>query len=121
MMKGYYMIIFGLIGIIWGLYGIFILNESFYSNNSIMELLGILIVIVGVFYVKGFINKTYYLAIFSVLALLGLFSVHNLLFISLNKNFNYFNIGIFVILLIFLSRSYLRRHGSHRLTWKDEW
>jgi hypothetical protein len=82
----------------------------------------------GVFNLKGYKNKTYYLTGFILIPLYGLISIYNLLFIPFNKSYDYFNVGLSILLLIFIIRAYHLRHESENprlpwkgLPWKDEW
>ncbi len=106
MMKGYLMIIFGLLFLILGIYG-FISTEPFYAVVVIIFSFGI--IIDGIFHVKGYFNNTYYLAGFIIITLFGLISFYNFLSIPF-KNFDYFFIVAFICGIIYLSLSYLHRY-----------
>lgn len=114
-----YMIIIGVFFALYGLLEIF--SKSGLSINPTTALLGIMLIIGGVFVRKGYRNKTFYLAMFSTLALIGLATIYGFIFIPLDPFDNYLNIGIFLFFLIIYSRAYLRRHKAVKLPWKDEW
>jgi len=128
MMKGYFIIIFGLIFLLLGLLGLLSLNNSFNPTDLMLCFLGLFLIEMGVFNVKGYKNKTYYLTSFILIALYGLISVYSLLFIPLDKSYDYYNIGLSILLLILIIRAYQLRHESENprnpwkgLPFKDEW
>jgi hypothetical protein len=87
--------------------------------------LGILVIILGIFRNKGYSNKTYYLLSSSVVALWGLILLYIFLFSSevylTNKNLFYFNVVVFLCFIIMISRTYLNRHKNLKMPWKNEW
>ncbi|WP_281774675.1 hypothetical protein [Methanobacterium formicicum] len=74
---------------------------------------GILLIIVGVFHNKGYFNKNFFMAIFSIIALWGLMLLYIFLFRTNEylewKNIFYLQIGLFVLLIIIFGGPYLRR------------
>jgi hypothetical protein len=86
---------------------------------------GILLVISGIFRNKCYSNKTYYLLSSSVVALWGLILLYIFLFSSevylTNKNLFYFNVVLFICLIIIISRNYLNKHKNLKMPWKNEW
>lgn len=75
-------------------------------------LAGILLIIVGVFRNKGYFNKNYYIAVFSVIALWGLMLLYIFLFRTneyLENKYEFlFLIGLFVLLIISTIIYYIR-------------
>jgi uncharacterized membrane protein HdeD (DUF308 family) len=104
-LKNYFIIVFGLLFLVLGLYKLFSSIESAYviifSLTWILE---------GVFYIKGHLNKTYYLVYFILIALYGSILVYNILFIPINSIFDYLFIIAFPFGLIYVSLSYLTRY-----------
>lgn len=99
--------IIGFICIIMGLvpYGV--------SPNLFLLLTGILCIITGVFRNKGYFNKNYFMAIFSVIALWGLMLLYIFLFRTNeyleSTNIFYFQMVLFILLVIFFGRAYILR------------
>ncbi len=119
MIKGYYILIFGFIILFFSLFETFSLNKSFYSSIILLWILGVWIIVLGIYYVKGYKNKTFYLANFSLITLFGLISVYNLLFMPSNGIYNYWWLVIFIFLMIISIKSYFQRYKG-KLPWKDE-
>lgn len=109
MTKGYYVLIFGLIILFFSLFETFTLNKSFYSTIIFLWILGMWIIVMGIYFLKGYINKTFYIATFSLIILFGLISVYNLLFVPSNGIYNYWWLILFVFLMIISIKSYLKR------------
>ena len=80
--------------------------------------LGFIVIIEGIFNFKGYINKAYFLALFGIIALFG---VHLLFSVPHNILYYYYDVGGFILFLIFFSWAYLRRHKRREQTWKNEW
>ena len=76
-------------------------------------LVGILLIIIGLFHNKGYFNKNFFMAIFSVIALWGLMLLYIFLFRTNEylewKNIFYLQIGLFVLLIIIFGGPYIRR------------
>lgn len=106
-LKGYFVIVFGLLFLLLGSYKLFSSIESPYviifSLTWILE---------GVFYIKGHLNKTYYLVYVILISLYGLILVYNILFIPINSITDYFFIVAFPFALIYVSLSYLTRYNE---------
>jgi len=112
MEKGYILIVFGLIIEIWGLSQIFSNDPS-----PIIFLIpaGIIFAVIGVFYLKNYRNKTYYLICFSLTVLFGLYSI-----ISYGYD-SYPNLLVSLLMLVTFSRSYYYRERNLTIDWKNEW
>ncbi len=114
--KGYFIIIWGLL--------LFILSiVTFFRSiaSAYILIIGLVCIVEGVFNVKGYLNKTYYLTYFILMALFGLISFYNILFIPLNNIFNYLVIIAYPLGLIYIISSYLDRYNGEKRPWKDEW
>ena len=72
------MIIIGCICVVLGLLPLFLYAELI--SNGFFMLGGILLIIIGIFRNKGYFNKNYFMAIFSVIALWGLMLLYIFLF-----------------------------------------
>ena len=103
-------IIFGCILIVIG-WPFFLYGELLPDIFAI--LVGILLIIVGVFRNKGYFNKNYYMAIFTVIALWGLILIYIFLFRTSeyleSTNIFYFQMVLFILLVIFFGRAYILR------------
>lgn len=98
--------IFAVIESIRVFYGVFL--------PSLFNILGgILLIIVGVFHNKGYYNKNFFMAIFSVIALWGLTLMYIFLFKTNeyleSTNIFYLQIGLFILLIIIFGGPYIRR------------
>jgi hypothetical protein len=111
-------IILGIFFVVLGLLEMLILGLSI---SIVTALLGIMFVVGGVFTRKGYRNKTFYLFMFSILALIGLISVYGFLVKPADIFDNYLSLGVFILFLFLYSRTYLLRHKAVKLPWKDEW
>lgn len=104
------MVIVGCIGIIMGLSGFLFYGELLLG---IIMLEGILSILIGVYNNKGYFNKKFYMANFSVLALWGLILIYILLFKTneylMDTDFFYIQTGFFIIFMIMCSNGYIRR------------
>ncbi len=104
-------IIIGSIFAVFGLLPLFLYGELI-SNMAIM-LGGILLIIIGIFRNKGYFNKNYFMAIFSVIALWGLMLLYIYLFRTNeyleSMNIFYFQMLLFILLVIFFGRAYILR------------
>ena len=88
--------------IIMGLLGCLLYGELL--HGIFVMLVGILLIIIGVFRNKGYFNKNYYMAIFSVIALWGLMLLYIFLFRT-NEYLGdmvifYIYTGLFIFLVI---------------------
>lgn len=122
--RNYFIIVIGCIILLIGLLNLFSFLVSHNISNYILFIpLGILLIIAGIYFIKGYKNKTLFLALFGVIALLGLISTYIYLFTPLGDNINniYFFIGTYLVIVIIVIRSYLQRHKNTRLPWKNEW
>lgn len=122
--RNYFIIIIGCILLLIGLLNLFLFLSSDHISNYILFIpFGILLIIEGVYFIKGYKNKTLFLALFGVIALFGLISTYIYLFTPLSDNINniYFFIVTYVIIVIILIRSYLQRYKNTRMPWKNEW
>lgn len=106
-LKGYFIIIFGLLFLIFGIYKLFSSVESFY-----VIIFSLTLILDGVFDIKGYLNKTYYLTFFILMVLCGLILIYNLLFIPFNNIFGYLFIVAFPFGLIYVILSYLKNTKS---------
>jgi hypothetical protein len=104
-------IIVGCIFAIIGLFPLFLYGELI-SNMAVM-LGGILLIIIGIFRNKGYFNKNYFMAIFSVIVLWGLMLLYIFLFRTSeyleSTNIFYFQMVLFILLVIFFGRAYILR------------
>lgn len=111
MKTGSKLIIFGCIAIVMGL-PLFLLYGELLPDIFVM-LGGMFLIIIGVFRNKGYYNKNYYMAIFSVIALWGLMLLYIFLFKTneylMNTNTFYIQIGLFILLMISFGGAYIRR------------
>lgn len=114
-MNGFNAVIAGCFAVIIGLLRLSSGNEL----SIFIILLGILLIIFGVFGIKGYKNKTYYLVSFSLIALFGLISVY--VIPTTDKPHIYLITGAFIALLIIYSYSYYSRRKNILKPWKDEW
>ena len=104
-LKGYFIIIFGLLFLILSIYKLFDTIESTY-----ILIFSLIWILEGVFDIKGYLNKTYYMTFFILIALYGLISIYNLLFIPVNNIFGYLFIVASPFGLIYIILSYLKRY-----------
>ena len=109
MTKGYYILILGFIVLLISLSQTYILNKSLYSTIFFLWILGVWIIVIGIYFVKGYRNKTFYIANFSLITLFGLISVYNLLLVPSNGIYNYCWFVIFIFLMIISIKSYFQR------------
>ncbi|AXV40180.1 MAG: hypothetical protein CIT02_07560 [Methanobacterium sp. BAmetb5] len=111
MKKGSIMIILGFICVVLGLLPLFLYSELI--SNRFFMLGGILLIIIGIFRNKGYFNKNYFMAIFSVIALWGLMLLYIYLFRTSeyleSTNIFYFQMILFILLIIFVGRAYILR------------
>ncbi|SCG86855.1 LPXTG cell wall anchor domain-containing protein [Methanobacterium congolense] len=111
MKTGSMMIIIGCISIVMGLPSFLLYGEL--SPDIFLILGGILLIIIGVFRNKGYFNKNYYMAIFSVIALWGLTLLYIFLFRTNeylgDTDFFYILVGLFILLMISFGGAYIRR------------
>ena len=102
MKTGSKLIIIGCISIIMGLLGFLLYDEL--SPDLFLILVGILLIIIGVFNNKGYYNNLSYMAIFSVIALWGLTLLYIFLFRTSeyleDMDIFYINTGLFIFLVI---------------------
>ena len=119
MNKGYNYITTGCLSVFYGLFGL--LSSNLLSLYIWFLILGISLIIEGIFTIKGYHNKTSYLAFFSLMTLLGITSVYMLLFVHIKYYIPYVFTGLFIFILIFGIREYLHRRKSFITPWKDEW
>ena len=112
MKTGSIMIIMGCICLVLGLFPLFLYPELI--SNRFFMLGAILLIIIGIFRNKGYFNKNYFMAIFSVIALWGLMLLYIFLFRTneylRDTNIFYILIGLFILLIIFFGRYYIRRY-----------
>ncbi|OPY28440.1 MAG: hypothetical protein A4E27_00345 [Methanobacterium sp. PtaU1.Bin242] len=105
------MIMLGCICVVLGLLPLFLYSELI--SNRFFMLGGMLLIIIGIFRNKGYFNKNYFMAIFSVIALWGLMLLYIFLFRTNeyleSKNIFYLQIGLFVLLIITFGGPYIRR------------
>lgn len=110
------LIIFGCFVIIIGLLTFFLYGKLL---PIFVSLLGILLILLGVFRNKGYFNKNYYMAIFSVIALWGLMLLYIYLFRTneyLEDMYKfYIPIGLLIILMVPFNRGYIRRRKEGNL------
>lgn len=119
-MNGYHVMLIGGFCIVYGL--LTLLNSNFLSINPFsIIIIGVTIVIGGIFVVKGYRNKTFYLSMFTIVALLGLNSIYGFIFVPQDKLDDYLNLIIFIVFLIIYSRAYFYRWEAVRMPWKDSW
>lgn len=111
MKKGSLMIILGCICVVLGLLPLFLYVELI--SNRFFMLGGILLIILGIFRNKGYFNKNFFMAIFSVIALWGLMLLYIFLFRTNeyleSTNIFYFQMVLFILLIFFVGRAYIRR------------
>lgn len=111
MKTGSIMIIMGCICVVLGLLPLFLYPELI--SNKFFMLGGILLIIIGIFRNKGYFNKNYFMAIFSVIALGGLMLLYIFLFRTSeyleSTNIFYFQMLLFILLVIFFGRAYILR------------
>ena len=105
------MIIMGCICVVIGLLPLF-LHVNLISNWFFM-LGGIILIIFGVFYDKGYYNKNFFRAMFSVIALWGLMLLYIFLFrtneyLEMTDTF-YYHMLLFILLVVFFGGVYIRR------------
>ncbi len=105
-LKGYFIIIFGLLFLLFGIYKSFSSVESFY-----VIIFSLTLILDGVFDIKGYVNKTYYLTFFILIALYGLILIYNILFIPFNNIFGYLFVVAFPFGIIYIILSYLKRYN----------
>ncbi len=115
-LRGYGKIIFGLITLIASLYLLFNTYVSFF-----VLIVSLSFIVDGVFNLKGYRNKTYFLVYFVLIGLLGLITSYNILFIHFSNILDYFYILLFPFGLMYVISSYLGRNESQEMTWKDVW
>lgn len=78
-------------------------------------LAGILLIIMGIFRNKGYFNKNYFIAIFSVITLWGLILLYIFLFRT-NEFLGYsLQIGLFILIVVFFGRDYIHRRKKGNL------
>jgi len=110
-------IILGCVWIVIGLPG-FLIYGGLLPDIFIM-LGGILWIIIGVFRNKGYFNKNYYMAVFSVIALWGLMLLYIFLFKTneylSDTDMFYIFAGLFMLLVISFGRYYIRGHKEFDL------
>lgn len=108
---GSIMIIMGCILVVIGLFPLFLFGVLI-SGMAVM-LGAILLIIIGIFKNKGYFNKTFFMAIFSVIALWGLMLLYIFLFRTNEYlesiNIFYYNMVLFILLVIFFGRTYILR------------
>jgi hypothetical protein len=113
-MNGKFMILVGFAGVLIGI--------SYYNALSYFIIVAsLMLILTEIFFVKGYRNKTYYLTLFILVALLGMSSVYNLLVIPQITAINYINIVLFLAILIKVIMAYKGRFENHKIPWKDEW
>jgi len=107
------------LGVVWLILGLMGYNDyhQFYIP------IGLIMIIYGFFTLRGYTNKTFFLALLSIIIIYGL---QLLLYILKNgiqlSNFEfYFGTGFFVLLLISFVYSYRLRKNDPNLSWRDEW
>ncbi|SCG86856.1 DUF5518 domain-containing protein [Methanobacterium congolense] len=110
-------IIFGCIGIVMGLPSFLLYGEL--SPDIFLILGGIILILMGVYNNKGYFNKNYYMANFSVIALWGLILLYIFLFKTseylMDRNMFYIQTGILVVFMIMFTNGYIRRRRDvHR-------
>ncbi len=108
---GYFNVISGVYLIILSSY----LMIPFYPR--IFVVIGGFLVIDGIFKFKGYINKTYFLVLFIVIALFGVYALSS----ASNNILYYYNIGAFIFSLIIFSWYYLQRNKRRDPIYKNEW
>jgi hypothetical protein len=115
----------GSISIIIGCFFVLGGISLFGSIGLLFVLPGLCAVMDGIFMNKGYYNKTYYMTCFGIFFLWGLLLVYISIFMPsiylTDKNQFYFFIGIFALLIVGFSISYLRRGKNPKISWKNEW
>jgi len=113
-LKNYFVIVFGLLFLLLGLYKLFSSIEASY-----IIIFSITLILEGIFHIKGHLNKTYYL-IYSILIVYGSILVFNILFIPINNIVDYLFIVAFPFAIIYVSLSYLTRYKGQDMPWKND-
>jgi hypothetical protein len=111
-----YLLVFGVLWVLLGLLG---LNDYYQFYIPF----GLFMIISGIFTRRGYINKTFFLALAGVITLLGLQLVRYILKNNIqlyNLEF-YLGTAFFAILLIVFIYSYKRRKDDSNLEWRDNW
>jgi uncharacterized membrane protein HdeD (DUF308 family) len=115
-------IIIGFICIFFGLIGILFFNDK---QDLIFCFLGVYAIIGGIFRMKGYRNKTFYLSSLVLLTLYAITLIYVAIFLpdvyDESKYFFYLLIGSIVLSMLLLIRSYLRRGKNPEKPWKNEW
>jgi hypothetical protein len=119
-LNGYHVILLGFVFIVYGLLTLFSLSVLSINPFTII-IIGIMIVIGGLFVIKGFRNKTFYMAMFTIVALLGLNSLFGFIVVPQDKFDNYLNLSVFFVFLILYTRAYFYRWEARRMPWKNSW
>lgn len=95
------------------------LTKSFV--NVFMIILGVLVVIGGVFLNKGYHNRTFYIATFGMMIIWGLSLTY--VFLSnlyLEDKYSFILlIGLFIFIIIYLIRDFNRRLNNPKMPWKE--
>ena len=117
-MNGKFIILIGFVTVLLGISQMF---SNYNQLSNLLIIVGSMLILTGIFFVKGYRNKTYYLALFILIALLGMAVVYNLVFIPQIKVYNYINIVLFLVVLIKVIMVYKGRFENLKMPWKDEW
>jgi len=108
---GSMIMILGCIFTVSGLLSLLLGMELIWNMGYILG--GILWIIIGIFRNKGYFNKNYFMAIFSIIALWGLMLLYIFLFRTNeyleSTNIFYFQMVLFILLVIFFGRAYILR------------
>lgn len=118
-MRPLWLFFFGILAVLTGLFEI---SNAEFLLFAFLILAGIGLIIYGVYEDKGYNNKTYYLAFFSLIGLMGLVLIYTFLFIPTTNKYYFYPITVAVIvLLIIFSYSYHNRYQNISRPWKDSW
>jgi hypothetical protein len=100
-----------LLSLIWGM------------TLQIMFLMwGAFIIVIGIFNLRGYFNKTYLLILMGMVISSGLFSLWYLIKTGYSYDADFiYMVGIFMIMSIIMVIVYLSRENDPTLIWKDEW
>jgi len=83
---------------------------------------GAFIIVIGIFNLRGYFNKTYLLILMGMVISSGLFSLWYLIKTGYSYDADFiYMVGIFMIMSIIMVIVYLSRENDPTLIWKDEW
>lgn len=121
MKEGSIDIIVGLSALFLGVWGILTLHTSAILYTP----MGFFLTLIGIFKIKGYYNKTYYLASFLIITISMLILFYLELFLPkffVKDQIGFYPLlGLLILYYLILIYEYRRRENNPEMNWRNEW